>query len=269
VRFRILGQLHAAGPDGRAVRLEPRQARLLAALLLAPNQPVARPQLADAAWDDAPPTACRQVPNLVSALRRRLGPVIAADGTGYRIATDRSDVDSLVFADRVRAAQALAATLPERAAGQLRAALALWRGPALAGLAGRTVEAAAAGLDEQRLAVLELCLDLELACGRHRRLVSELVVLVRTHPLREALVGRLMLALYRAGRQADAVAAYQRLRLRLATEIGLDPGPQVRDLYTAILRQEPALAAGPGWPADVTHHPGAPADVTADPATVH
>jgi DNA-binding SARP family transcriptional activator len=256
VRFGILGQLRAAAPDGREVRLEPRQARLLAALLLAPNQPVAWPQLADAAWDDAPPTAVRQVRNLVSTLRRRLGPVITAAGAGYRIAAAESDVDSLVFADRVRTAHALARTQPGTAAEHLRTALGLWRGPALAGLPGRAIEAAAAGLDEQRLAAHELCLDLELAQGRHRRLVSELVVLVRTHPLREALVGRLMLALYRCGRQADAVTAYQRLRQRLAVEVGLDPGPQLRELYTSILRQEPALAAGPGWPADVADHPG-------------
>ncbi len=263
MRFRILGLLHAAGPDGRPARLEPRQARLLATLLLAPNQAVAWPQLADAVWDDAPPTAGRQVQNLVSALRRLIGRVIAADGAGYRIETDRSELDSLVFADRVRAAHTLvAAGRPDSAAEQLRAALALWRGPALAGLTGRLVEAAAAGLYEQQLAALELCLDLELACGRHQELVSELVVLVRTHPLREALVGQLMLALYRCGRQADAVAAYQRLRRRLASEVGLDPGRALRDLHTAILRQEPALAGGPPrWPASATGHHGALAGI--------
>jgi DNA-binding SARP family transcriptional activator len=239
MRFHILGPLRVIGPDGAPARLEPRHARLLAALLLNPNQTVARPELIDAAWDAAPPTAGRQVQNLISALRQRVGREIVADGPGYRIDVAPDQLDSLVFADQIgRAGTLIADGQPADAAGYLRAALRLWRGPALAGLAGRTIEAAAAGLQEQRLTALEQCLELELAAGQHHELVSELAELATAHPLREGLVGHFMIALCRSGRQADALGAYRKLKAHLADELGIDPGPALRDLYASILRQE-------------------------------
>jgi DNA-binding SARP family transcriptional activator len=251
MRFHILGPLRAIGPDGAPARLEPRHARLLAALLLNANQAVARPELIDAAWDSAPPTAGRQVQNLISVLRQRVGREIVADGPGYRIDVAPGQLDSLVFADRIGQARTLIADGQRSgAASHLRAALRLWRGPALAGLAGRTIEAAAAGLQEQRLTVLEQCLELELAAGQHHDLVSELAELATAHPLREGLVGHFMLALCRSGRQADALGAYRKLKERLADELGIDPGPALRDLYTSILRQE--RRTDPTSPAGIT-----------------
>ncbi len=250
MRFRVLGPLQVMGAGGQPIRLEPRQRRVLVALLLAPNHAVARSQLIDAAWDDAaPPTAVRQVQNLISALRQRVGREIVADGPGYRIDVAPEQLDSLVFADRIgRARTLLADGQPVDAASHLRAALRLWRGPALADLAGRTIESAAAGLQEQRLTVLEQCLELELAAGQHHELVSELAELANAHPLREGLLGHFMIALCRAGRQADALRAYRKLKERLADELGIDPGPALRDLHTSILRQErrtdPTTTAG-------------------------
>lgn len=124
------------------------------------------------------------------------------------------------------------------AAAELRAGLRLWRGPALAGLAGRAFEAAAARLDEQRRAAIEECVELELRLGRHADLVGELVELVAAHPLRERLAGQLMVALHRSGRQAESLEVYRRLRGALAVELGLEPSARLRELHTAILRDE-------------------------------
>jgi DNA-binding SARP family transcriptional activator len=119
--------------------------------------------------------------------------------------------------------------------------LRLWRGPALLGLSGRAVEAAAMRLGEQRLAAVERCVDLELGLGRHGDLVAELAGLVGVHPLRERLVGQLMLALHGSGRQPEALAAYARLRARLADELGLMPGTALRELHGTILRNDPRV----------------------------
>jgi DNA-binding SARP family transcriptional activator len=239
VKFRILGPLRVTGDDGQAVTLEPRQARVLSTLLLAPNRTVARPQLVDAAWDVAPLTAARQIQNVVSNLRRRVGREITADRPGYRIDVDRLDLDSLIFADRLREArQFIGQGHPVEAAGRLRSALSLWRGPTLAGLAGRTVEAAAAGLEEQRLNAYECCLELDLDAGRHHEVVSELAELVTMHPLRERLVGQFMWALHRCGRSADALTEYRRLRERLVDELGIEPGAGLRETYATILRAD-------------------------------
>jgi len=256
MEFGILGPLHVRTGDGRQHRFAPRERRVLAALLVHANRTMDLPYLVGIAWDeDPPPTAKRQIQNSLSALRRQLSPAVRADGSGYQISVDSGQLDSLVFQELV----AQAAAAQERgqtieAVSRLRAALGQWRGPALADCAGRGLEAAAARLDEQRLAAVELCLDLELRSGRHAEVVAELTELVVAHPLRERLVGLLMLALHRSDRQADALAAYQRLRTRLADDLGLDPGVALRDLQAAILRDEvdqpvrPAVVPGAPTP---------------------
>jgi DNA-binding SARP family transcriptional activator/tetratricopeptide (TPR) repeat protein len=251
VEFRILGPLQVCTEDGQRQRFGPRPTKVLAALLLAADEVVPLRQMIDAVWDDNPPaTARRQIHNCVWLLRKQL--TIVADGPGYRIYTGDDRVDARVFQALVAEAQASVANgQPLRAIDQLTAALRLWRGPALAGITGRTIEAGAARLDEQRLAATEQRVDLELGLGRHRELTGELTELVAVHPLRERFVGQLMRALYASGRQADALAAYQQLRTRLADELGVDPGAGVQWLHTAILRNEvdaPRRTAVPATP---------------------
>ena len=249
MRFRILGPLRVRCADGQPLLLRPQQARVLGMLLLAPNQVVGRQRLMAELWDDNPPaTAKTQIQNCISALRRGLTGLIVADGPGYRIRVDDGELDAQVFQGLVAAAHDLHHSDTPEAVARLRSALGLWRGPALAGSAGRAIEAAAARLDEQRIAAHEFCADLELRLGRHHELIGELGELVAAYPLRERLVGQLMLALHRSGRRADALTAYRRLRARLADELGLDPGPALANLHTAILRDgsgEPAPSATP------------------------
>jgi DNA-binding SARP family transcriptional activator len=279
-RFSILGPLSVTGEQGRACGLEPRQARVLAVLLLAANRVVARQQLIDAVWDETPPaTARRQLQNCVSSLRRRLAAagaaaqVIVADGPGYRIRVGDGQLDAQVFLDRLGQAQALrAAGRFAEAVDRFREGLALWRGPALAGCPGQAIGAGAARLDERRVAALESCVDLELRLGRHAQLVGELTELVAAHPLREGLVGRLMRALDGSGRRAEALAAFRALTTRLADELGLDPSQSLRELHGAILRNEMATAGEPAPDpvanaGPVTHaDPLTRADAVADPA---
>ncbi|MEJ3747524.1 BTAD domain-containing putative transcriptional regulator [Actinomycetes bacterium KLBMP 9797] len=247
MEFRILGPLEVIA-DGGPVALGGRRRRTLLAVLLAhPGQVIALEYLIDAVWDEQPPaTARRQVQNDVSALRRLLGDgaagranTIVAEGRGYRAVPRPGELDSQVFADEVARALALAdaGQLAEAVAG-LRSALGRWHGPALMGLDGRVVEAAAARLEEQRLTAIEHRFDLELRLGRDAEVVGDLAELVAANPLRERLVEQLMLALHRAGRQADAVQVYHRLRHQLADELGLDPGPTLRQQYAAILANE-------------------------------
>jgi DNA-binding SARP family transcriptional activator len=253
MEFGILGPLQIHIGEGRLRPVGMRQQRLLATLLLAPNRMVPLARLVEAVWDDDPPrTAKRQVQNVLSGLRRALTragavrPVIVGDAPGYRIDVAGGQVDAQLFTARVRRARAVVEHDPLDAVGELRHALELWRGPALAGVTGRVVEAAALRLDEERLTVVEDCLDLELGLGHHAGVVGELGELVVTWPLRERLVGQLMLALYRSGRQADALQAYRRLAVRLIDDLGLDPGAELRRLYSGIVRADPALAAPAG-----------------------
>ena len=251
MEFHVLGSLEVSA-NGRPVRPNGRRQRvLLALLLLNTDSVVSLDTLIDAIWAEHPPaTAKRQVQNSVSALRRLLEggerepdpavtPTIAAEGNGYRLRLGAGTLDVRLFLTHVREAQRLSAageTGP--AAARLRAALRLWRGPALAGLEGRAFEAAAARLDEQRQAAIEECVELELRLGRHADLVGELVELVAAHPLRERLVGQLMVALHRSGRQAESLEVYRKLRVALAVELGLEPGARLRELHTAILRDQ-------------------------------
>ena len=251
MEFRILGPLQVIAGGGPVALGGRRPRTLLAVLLAQPGQVVSLDYLIDAVWDEHPPvTARRQVQNDVSALRRLLGDgsagpaVIVADGRGYRVEPRSGQLDSLVFEDRVARAVGLAGgDLLVEAVTEVRSALLLWRGPALLGLVGRTVQAAAARLDEQRLTALEQCFDWELRLGRQDDLVGELTELVAANPLRERLVGQLMFALHGSGRQADALQVYHRLRVHLAEELGLDPGLLLQQQYTAILNNDPVVGS--------------------------
>ncbi|MGN9908730.1 tetratricopeptide repeat protein [Phytohabitans sp. LJ34] len=239
-------------PTGR------RQATVLALLLANAGQVIPLERLVDAVWDDDPPaTARRQIQNDVSALRRALSgggardSTIVSDGRGYRIVPRPGELDAQVFTDLVAEALDQAGRAESTAAAaKLRSALRLWRGPALSGLSGPAIDAVVLRLEEQRLTAVEECFDLELGLGRARELVGEIAELVAAHPLRERLVGQLMLALHGSGRQSEALAAYDRLRVRLADELGLTPGSPLQRLHTAILRNESEV-----WPRSETPTP--------------
>jgi DNA-binding SARP family transcriptional activator len=271
VEFRILGPLEMLA-SGKPVRLAGRRLRtVLAVLLVNRHRLVPVDYLVDAVWGEDPPaTARRQIQNTISGLRRLLAdggaaePALATEATGYRLSPDVGTLDAQVFQDLVAQAQRWAAAgEPERALTGLRSAEALWRGPALFGLAGDAIESAATVLDEHRLAAVEQRLELELRLGRHDHVVGELIELVAAHPLRERLVGHLMLALHRAGRQAEALQAYERLRVRLADELGVDPGAALRDLYARLLSGDPDGPAA-GVAASAVRH--VPAELPADVA---
>jgi DNA-binding SARP family transcriptional activator len=255
LEFRILGPLevwHA----GRALELGgPRSRALLGVLLVRAGESVASEALAQALWgDDAPPTAAKALQVQVSRARRALGP--AADrlqrvGSGYRLHVAPGELD----ADRFEQLCRRGAELPAReAATVLREALALWRGPVLADLCYEAwAQPEIRRLEELRALAIEDRVKADLELGEHARLVSELEALVREHPLRERLRAQQMLALYRAGRHADALAAFREARATLDAGLGLEPGPELRQLEQAILVHDPSLAAPaaaePGVPA--------------------
>jgi DNA-binding SARP family transcriptional activator len=244
MEFRILGPLEVA-EGGRPVALGgPKQRKLLALLLVTPNQPVSVDRLVDAMWSGNPPGgASNALQYHVSQLRKVLGDraSIVTQEPGYSIRLDSNQLDLLHFEQLV--AEAGRADAPH-ASQLLGEALGLWRGEALAELADDVLSRAEVQrIEAARLAALELRVDADLALGRHAQLVPELEALVRTHPLHEGLVGALMRALYGAGRQADALDVYRRTRETFDTELGIEPSPFLRELERAILRQDPELAA--------------------------
>lgn len=243
--FRLLGSLEIS-VDGRLVAVKStRQRVVLVALLLAANHVVTVDRLIDAVWEGrAPDTARVQIQICVAALRRSLGDpgVIETKPSGYVIRVLHEQMDYAQFDEGLARARAAAAEgRLEHAVAEIDAALALWRGPALAGLPGRVSEAMAHRFDERRLMALEDRAELRLALGAHRELVDELVALTGEHPLRERLCGFLMVALYRSGRQAEALACYQAARRALDRELGLQPGEELRRLEQAILAHDPDI----------------------------
>jgi predicted ATPase/DNA-binding SARP family transcriptional activator len=252
VEFRILGSIEAED-DGRTLELGGlRERTLLTRLLLSANHVVSADRLAEDLWSGNPPphsTATLRV--YISRLRRVLGRhagILLTQAHGYRLKVGKDQLDAARFERLVRDADAdMAAGRAERAAVTLREALDLWRGPALSDVAEMAFAQADAGrLEEARLAALESRVDADLACGRHASLVAELEGLTAGHPLRERLTGQRILALYRCGRQADALSAYTELGDRLRSELGIDPSPELRRLQERILRQDPGLDWHPG-----------------------
>ncbi|MEV7598445.1 BTAD domain-containing putative transcriptional regulator [Kitasatospora sp. NPDC089797] len=249
MRYGILGPFEVRCDDVPVAVPRPRQRAGLALLLLNADHPVSIDRMVDALWGDAPPrTARAQVHTVVSTLRRALPPpaaqALTLDQVGYRLAVPDEGLDAAEFDAGLVLARRLADRgRPAEAADRLRQALALWRGEALSGIDAPFAAGARARLDEQRFAAHELRADLELALGRHRELVPELTALAEEFPARESIAERAAGALYRCGRQADALAVVAATRRVLAEEYGLDPGARLLELERAILRHE--LPVGP------------------------
>jgi predicted ATPase/DNA-binding SARP family transcriptional activator len=236
--------------EGRAVRLgSGRQAALLIRLILSAGEVVSRDELVDALWGERPPaTAANALQVQVHALRKRLGRErIVTTGPGYRLVVDAAEIDRDRFEQLVaRGRVELGTGDAEAAAATFRAALESWRGTALADVAyERFAQAEIARLEELRLVAVEERIEADLALARHDELVPELTALVSAQPARERLYGQLMLALYRSGRQVEALDVYRRARTALQDELGLEPGPELQELQQAILRQDAALRVEP------------------------
>ncbi|MFE2093063.1 BTAD domain-containing putative transcriptional regulator [Streptomyces sp. NPDC059460] len=244
--FAVLGSLEVrSGSDFVSVN-GALQRRVLVMLLLEAGRVVPVSRLVAAAWNEEPPdSAEHQVRKMVAKLRSRIphGPdIIVTDGPGYRAVVDTEHLDLLRYQKLLRQArESLDARETERAAAQLREALALWRGPVLSGSGGRVVDAASTALEEQRLTAAEQLYDLCIDAGEAAGITGELRVLVDEHPLRETLRSRLMLALYHSGQQAAALAEFAHVRGHLADELGIDPGTELTGLHERILRQDPSL----------------------------
>jgi ABC-type transport system substrate-binding protein/DNA-binding SARP family transcriptional activator/streptogramin lyase len=231
VQFAILGPVEAR-MDGSALQLGgPKPRALLAMLLLDANEPVSRDRLIEGLWgDDPPPSADQTLDSYVSRLRRVLGPDrVVRRPPGYLLVVEPGELDLERFERLVE----------DRS---LHEALRLWRGPALADVLYEPFACEEAErLEERRLVALEDRIEVDLAGGEGAQLVPELEVLTQAHPFRERLTAQLMLALYRAGRQADALAAMRAARERLDDELGLAPGPRLRELEQQILDHDPRL----------------------------
>lgn len=255
VEFRILGPLNVCDGERQFDVGGPRHQAALAMLLLNTDRVVTVDQLLEAMYgEDLPGTPRSQVQIAISALRRKLAEHGHADSIhtrerGYVLYLGDGWLDSHLFEELVAAGRAAAsAGQLEEAAASYRDAERLWRGPALAGLDTTVIQAAAARLDEQRIAATEDRLAIELDVGRHRELVGELMELARAFPLRERLRGQLMLALYRCDRSAEALAVYRQARQVMVEELGIEPGEQLRQLQHAILNSDPSLGVRVGGP---------------------
>jgi DNA-binding SARP family transcriptional activator len=237
MQFRILGPLEVAGDEGPVEVVGQRQRALLIALLLRANAVVPTDQLIDDLWSETPPkNATTSLHNGLTQLRKFLGDALVTRSPGYVLRLERAQVDALEFEDLLADARARD---PAGRAAALRDALALWRGPPLLDVAYESFAAQAANrLEELRLVAREDLAEAELELGAPDALVPELESLVAENPLRERVWGLLMLALYRAGRQGDAAQAYQTARRALLDELGIEPGPALRELHGAIIRQE-------------------------------
>lgn len=210
LEFRLLGPVEVCRGAQQLAMSSRHQRSVLAALALRPGRVVSVDALVDVVWEDEPPpSARRQVIKLVSRLRAMLGATITTGSSGYLLNAEPDQVDIGVFDSAVAGARKLSATDPPGAARAVREALRLWRGPALSGVTPG-LAAQATRLEETRLSALEDGVDWELAAGGHAALVAELTMVVSEHPLRERLVGQLMLALHRSGRTTEALEVYQR-----------------------------------------------------------
>lgn len=253
--FWILGQV-AAGCGNRRVQFRyGMQCALLAALIAAEGRILSVTCLIDELWGEEPPDS---VDNALQAhasrLRRKLQaleperarPRLVSQTGGYRLDLDGARVDAVAFTQALAEVRVRPDLSPAEVANRLRPALALWRGPVFGGAAvGLAAQAALARLEAAQMTALELLYDSELQQGQHQHIVPELAALVRSESLNERLCEQLMVALYRCGRQADALTIYQRMRNRMAEELGIDPSPMLRSRERAILSHDPALRLRP------------------------
>jgi WD40 repeat protein/DNA-binding SARP family transcriptional activator len=258
----VLGTLEVTSADGQPLPVQGAKERLLLGILAAEaNRTVSVPRLVDLLWDGSPPsTAVKTLQSHVTRLRTALEPMrptgsagryVVRRGPGYALAVDRDEIDAVQFTDLVARGRArLVSGSPAEARDEIARALALWRGMPYADWAEAAfAEAERRKLAEVRVTAVEGRLDADLALGRHAEVIPELEQLVVDEPLHEGWWSRLMLALYRAGRQGDALAAARRARSTLANELGIDPGPELIRLEGAILAQDPSLDAPPAAPA--------------------
>jgi YVTN family beta-propeller protein len=235
MEFRVLGPLEVVRDD-RILQLGGgRQLALVAVLLLHANKAVSVDRLVDDLWGESPPpTAAKIVRNSVSLLRRELGDRLVTEPPGYLLRVEEGELDS----DRLE--QAVASGDLER----MTKALTLWRGRPLAQVAYEPfAQDEIARLEELHLTAIEARIDAQLALGQHTQVIAQLDTLVRQHPLREHLCAQLMVSLYRSGRQADALDVYRRARRSLDEELGIEPGPELRELERKVLNQDESLAS--------------------------
>lgn len=252
VSLGVLGPLHVEAAGDPVDVGGPREQALLCLLLARAGQTVSVDRLAEDLWEGDPPAgAARTVRAYVSRIRKALGEagrrLVITEAPGYRLDVGEADVDLIRFEDLAGEARALLdGGRADAAADRFRDALALFRGTPFAQVSDTTWgRAESLRVEEARLAVLEARIEAELACGRHDRLVGELDGLCVEHPLREGLWAKRMVALYRAGRQAEALRAYQALRALLEEELGIEPSIELRNLETRILRHDPSLGTAP------------------------
>ena len=250
VRFQVLGPVQATVGDAVVEFPGAKERALLARLVLGAGTTVSAADLVDSVWGESPPrTAAKSLQTYVLRLRNSLEPgrngysgVLTTEGTGYRLVTSADSVDAEVFARLAGSGRsALADDRPEEAAATLREALALWRGPAYVGVDAPVVRAAARRLEELRVAALEDRLAADLELGHCAVVAAELEQVVGEHPYRERSWALLVTALYRSGRQGDALAAYARCRQVLTDEVGVEPGMELRALHAQVLSQDPTL----------------------------
>lgn len=249
--FSVLGSMEIHGvnrnlrPKGTMIQT------LFASFLAEGDQFVRTDALAEELWGGAPPAKSdNALQAQVSRLRRLLALAepgegaqrLTANASGYRLSVHWTEFDASIFQHKVDAIRDRSGSDPQRDATDLRAALALWRGPVFGGLIGGPIcQTATAKYEESRTFALEYLYELELAADGHTRVIPELTELVRKHPLRERFCSLLMVALYRSGRQTDALEVYRNLRRRLDEDLGIEPSPVLRRYEQAILNHDPVL----------------------------
>jgi DNA-binding SARP family transcriptional activator/pimeloyl-ACP methyl ester carboxylesterase len=269
VRVNLLGSLQVDGSPAGTVLGAAKERSLLAALALNPGGVVPVDSLIAALWGEDPPAAARKtLQTYVWNLRQALGAdAIATEPPGYALRIAPGDVDVGRFRALVRDGEAaMAAGDPAKASAVLGEAVALWRGEPFSGVAEHTgLAGEAVRLKQEYLSALETRISANLAAGRHTELVGELEALVRDHPFRERLWGYLMVALYRCGRQADALATYRRARELLVEELGLEPGGELRRIEESILRHDESVAAPDRLDIPVSAAAGTPGTILRSP----
>src|SRR3954452_1834175 len=248
MQFRVLGPVEIETSAGLLELRGAKQRTLLALLLMHPNQVVPRDVLIEGLWaESAGDRAGQSLEARVYRLRKALLPagngILQTHATGYRLNVNTENLDALRFERLLeQAGSALERNDASEAAETIKEALALWRGRPFEDVTYQSfARVEIERLEELRLSAVEDRIEAELALGRHAQLIAELEALVRRHPLRERFRGQLMLALYRSGRQADALGLYQDARRVLVDELGIEPGPALRELEQSILRQDPRL----------------------------
>jgi len=253
----LLGPVRAWRGDEELELGGPRRRAVFGMLAMHAHRAVSRSELIDGIWDaDPPASAVNSVHVYISGLRRVLEPrrthggpgqVLATGRAGYLLRLEPGQLDTELLAGHLADARRLIAARDLGAAARpLEAALGLWQGTTLAGIDGRWADIERARLDELRQTAIEDRIDVLLALGGHRQALAELAALVRQYPLRERFRGQVMLALYRCGRPADALAAFADARRLLVEQLGVDPGPELRRLHQQILTTDAALDPPPG-----------------------